>query len=162
MNSSEARNFSIYLGISLWISSTELEPDRITQIVDLQPTYVRVRGTTIPGRGVSRRPEFDVHEWQFRKQLDIKPGDYIGKYSEQFIAEFLDEIKDRAPQIRDLSEHHSVMISLVYHVDDLPHIGLTRRQVQTIAALGAKLDYDLMVEGSSSGETEDHLPLAKR
>jgi Domain of unknown function (DUF4279) len=145
MNGGKEQSSPIYLGISLWISSTELPPDRITQIVGLQPTYVRVRGTTIPGRNVSRRPEFDVHEWQFRKQLDMKPGDYIGEHSEQFIGGFLDEIKDSTPQIRELSEHHSVIISLVYRVNDLPYIGLTRQQVQTIAALGAKLDYDLMV-----------------
>jgi hypothetical protein len=162
MNSSGEQNFSIYLGISLWISSTELLPDRITQIVGLQPTYVRMRGATIPGRGVNRRPEFDVHEWQFRKQLDIKPGDDIGKHSEQFISYFLDEIKDSTRQIKELSEHHSVLISFVYHVTDLPYIGLTRQQVQAIAALGAKLDCDLMVDGSSSDGREDHLSLAQR
>lgn len=162
MSSSELQKFSIYLGIALWISSTELSPDRITQVVGLPPTYVRVRGTAIPGRGVPRQPEFDVHEWQFRKQLDIKPGDYIGKHSEKFISHFLDEIKDSAPQIKELSERHSVLISLVYHVIDLPYIGLTRQQVQAIAALGAKLDYDLMVEGSISDEREDHLSLGER
>jgi hypothetical protein len=145
MNSSADQISPSYLGISLWISSTELPPERITQIVGLQPTYARVRGTTVPGRGVNRRSEFDVHEWQFRKQLNIEPGDYIGKHSEQFITQFLDEIKNSTPQIRELSEHHTVMISLVYHVDELPSIGLTRQQVQAIAALGAKLDYDLMV-----------------
>src|SRR6202011_4976138 len=66
MNRNGEHNFPNYLGISLWVSSKELTPDRITQIVGIEPNHVRVRGTLIPGRGVSRRPEFDVHEWQFR------------------------------------------------------------------------------------------------
>jgi hypothetical protein len=142
------------LGVSLWISSKELSPDKITQIVGLQPTYVRVRGAVIPGLGVNRRPEFDVHDWQFRKQLNVKPSDHIGHYSEMFITDFLNTIKDAAPRVKELSADHSVTISLVYQVHDIPYIGLTRQHVQEIAALGASLDYDLMVEGSNSGETE--------
>lgn len=156
MNSTGEDNFSNYLGVSLWISSTELTPDRITKIVGFQPSYSRVRGTLIPGRGMARRPEFDVHEWQFRKQLDLKSGNCAAQDLEQFINEFLDQVKNSTPQIRELSEHHSVMISFVYHVDELPYIGLTRQQVATIAALGARLDYDLMVEANSSDETVDH------
>ena len=74
MDRNGEHSFANYLGLSLWISSKELMPDKVTQIVGIEPSYVRVRGTLIPGRGVSRRPEFDVHEWQFRKQLDLKPG----------------------------------------------------------------------------------------
>ncbi|MGC2656765.1 MAG: hypothetical protein WA324_02235 [Bryobacteraceae bacterium] len=37
-------------------------------------------------------------------------------------------------------------MSLVYHVDELPYVGLTRGQIQAIAAIGAKVDYDFMLE----------------
>jgi hypothetical protein len=97
MNNSGEHNFSIYLGVSLWISSMELPPDRITQIVGIEPSYVRARGALISGRRIGRRPEFDVHEWQFREQLNVKPGDNIDDHSEKFITEFLDKIKDAAP-----------------------------------------------------------------
>jgi hypothetical protein len=157
MNHSGEQKFPVYLGVSLWISSKELSPDKITQILGLQPTYVRVRGAVIPGLGVNRRPEFDVHEWEFRKQLNVKPSDYIGHYSEKFITDFLNTIKDAAPRVKELSEDHSVTISLVYHVGDIPYIGLTRQHVHEIAALGARLDYDLMVKGSSSDETENRV-----
>jgi hypothetical protein len=146
MNEGGEHNFPIYLAVSLWISSTELPPDRITQIVGIEPSYVRARGTLIPGPGISRQPEFDVHEWQFREQLNVKPGDYIGDHSEKFITEFLDKIEDAAPRVRELSGSHSVMVSLVYHTHEIPHIGLTRQHMQAIAALGARLDCDLMVE----------------
>lgn len=157
MNNSDEHNFSIYLAVSLWISSMELSPDRITQIVGIEPSYVRVRGTLIPGRGMNRRPEFDVHEWQFREQLSVKPGDYIGDHSEEFITGFLDKIKDAAPMVKELSENHSVTVSLVYHTREIPNIGLTRQHVQAIAALGARLDYDIMVESSNSVETEEEI-----
>jgi hypothetical protein len=155
MNSSGEDDFPNYLGISLWISSKELTPDRITQIVGFEPSHVRVRGALIPGRGISRRPEFDDHEWRFRKKLDLKPGNFVAQDLEKFITEFLDQIKNSTPQIKELSEHHDVQISLVYQVDELPYIALTRQQVSAIAALGARLDYDFMVKGSSSDETDE-------
>jgi hypothetical protein len=154
MNSTGEHSFPNYLGISLWITSKELTADRITQIVGLEPSHVRARGAPIPGRGVSRRPEFDVHEWQFRNQLDLKPENFTEQDLEMFITQFLDQIQDSTSQIRELSEHHSVKISFVYQVDQLPYIGLTRQQVLAIAALGARLDYDLMVKGGSSGKMD--------
>ena len=86
--------------------------------------------------------------------LDLKPGNFAGQDLENFITEFLYQIKNSTPQIRELSEHHNVMISFVYQVDELPYIGLTRQQVLAIAALGARLDYDLMVKGGSSGKMD--------
>jgi hypothetical protein len=156
MNRNGEQNFLNYLGLSLWISSKELMPDKITQIVGIEPSHIRVRGALIPGRAVNRRPEFDVHEWQFRKQLDLKPGNCSAQDCEEFINEFLDRIKGSTPQIRELSEHHNVTISFVYHVSELPYIGLTRQQIWAIAALGARLDYDLLVEDHGSDKTEDH------
>jgi hypothetical protein len=162
MNARGEHEFRNYLGISLWISSMELSPDRITQIVGIEPSYVRVRGALIPGRGMSRRPEFDVHEWQFREQLNLSSGDYVGDHSEKFITEFLDKIKDAAPRVKELSGGHSVTISLTYHTHEIPYIGLTREHVQAIAALGARLDYDVMVERHNPAETGDHVsPLEK-
>jgi hypothetical protein len=155
MNNSSEHSFAIYVGISLWISSVELPPDKITQIVGIEPSYVRVRGALIPGRKMGRRPEFDVHEWQFREQLNVKPGDHLCDHVEVFITEFLDKIKDAAPRVKELSRNHSVMISLVYHTHEIPYIGLTRQQIQALAALGARLDYDLMVERTDSGESEE-------
>src|ERR1700722_18420938 len=155
-NRTGEHDFPNYFGISLWITSKELKPDEITQIIGLEPSHVRVRGTLIQGRGVNRRPEFDNHEWQFRKKLDLKAGNVADQDLEKFITEFLDEIKNSTPQIRGLSQHHSVQISFVYHVDELPYIGLTRQQVSAIAALGAQLNYDFMVKGSSFHETDEN------
>lgn len=157
MNNTAAKPFVNYLGISLWISSTELNPENITHLVGLEPTYTRLRGTMIPGRNVPRRSEFDVHEWQLREQLDAEPGTYLGQRTEEFITEFLSVIKPHAAEIRKLSESHNVTVSLVYHVDELPYIGLTRDQIQAIAALGAKVDYDFMLE-RSLGETDESEP----
>ena len=93
-----------------------------------------------------RQPEFDSHEWQFREQLDIQPGDYIGNHSEKFITEFLNKIKGAAPKIRELSKNQDVLILLFYSVHGMPYIGLTSDHIQVIASLGARLDYDLMVD----------------
>jgi hypothetical protein len=146
MSYTAALPFLNYLGISLWISSTELTPESITELVGLQPTYTRLRGALVSGRNMPRQPEFDVHEWQFRKQLDAKSGIHLSQSTEKFITDFLNEIEVHASQIKELSKHHIVTLSLVYHAEEMPYIGLTRYQVQAIAALGAKLDYDLMIE----------------
>lgn len=155
MDNDVVQPFINYLGVSLWISSTELTPESITQFVGLRPTYTRLRGSLIPGRNVRRRPEFDVHEWQLRRQLDAKPGTNLGQHTERFITDFLNEIEVHTAQIKKLSEHHSVTFTLVYHVTEIPYIGLTRDQVRAVAALGAKLDYDLMVEESALDESDE-------
>jgi hypothetical protein len=155
MNHTAGETFLNYLGVSLWISSTELIPESITQLVGLEPTYTRRRGTLIPGRNMPRRSEFDVHEWQLRKQLDAKSGTYLGQYTEKFITEFLSAIKPNAAGIKTLSENHTVTVSFVYHVDELPYIGLTRDQIQVIAALGAKVDYDLLFARDSFEEAAE-------
>ena len=160
MDRTGEHTFVSYLAVSLWISSMELAPDKITQIVGIEPSYVRVRDSLIPGCGMSRRPEFNLHEWQFRKQLDLNLDNLASGDSEEFITGFLEEIKNSAPQIRELSDGHNVMVSFVYHVNELPYIGLTRQQVSAIAALGAKLDYDLMVEGAISDGTDGDSHLA--
>jgi hypothetical protein len=135
-----------YLAISLYISSDQLSPEQITEAIGIEPSYIRERGTPIPGRGVMRQPQFDHHEWQLREQLDVRPGDYIGNHSEGFISAFLDKIKAAAPRIREISKNHDVLILLVYSVHDMPYIGLTRDHIQVIASLGARLDYDIMLD----------------
>jgi hypothetical protein len=99
-----------------------------------------------------RRPEFDFHEWQFRDQFDVQPGDNISNHSEKFITEFLDKIKGAAPRIRELSKDHDVLILLVYSVHDIPYIGLTRDHIDVIASIGARLDYDIMVDDANPKE----------
>ena len=48
-------------------------------------------------------------------------------------------------RIKELSENNDVQVSLVYHVHEMPYVGLTRQHVHDIAALGANLDFDIMV-----------------
>jgi len=141
------RDYLDYVAISLSITSDELSPETITQLVGIEPNYVRLRGAPIPGRRVSRHPDFDHNEWEFREQLDIKPGDYIGNHSERFITDFLNKIDGSAARIKEISKSHEVRVSLVYQAHEMPYIGLTREQVQGIAALGAVLDYDIMTDG---------------
>jgi hypothetical protein len=149
------QNVLDYVGISLSVTSDRLSPDEISTIIGIQPTSTRQRGA-LTRTGLMRRPEFDLHEWEFREQLDLNPRDYIGCHSATFITEFLDKIKDAAPQVKELSENHDVLISLVYHTREIPYIGLSREQVLAIAELGARLDYDFTVEECSSGHTEEH------
>ena len=136
---------SDYLAVSLSVSSRQLSPDEITLAVGIEPTYRRERGAPIRG-GLMRRVEFDLHEWQFRQQLDIKPDDDVSKLSGLFISGFLGKLIQAAPRIRELSTGHDVLIQIVYSVHSMPYVGLMSADIRAIASLGARLDYDFMVD----------------
>jgi len=117
----------------------------MTQQIGLQPTSTRLRGT--PTRnGMLRRPEFDLHEWYLRRELRLVNGDLIQEKAERFISDFLNELIIFASAIYDLSREHSVMIHLVYNMEYIPCLGLSGENVRIIAALGAAIDYDIMVD----------------
>jgi hypothetical protein len=134
-----------YVGIALWITSDELSPEMITDVVGIEPNYTQVRGTPI--KGVDRL--YERHSWKLGERLYAREGDYIGNHSEQFFDAFLNRIKDIAPRIKELSKYNEVSVALIYNVRDMPYIGLTREQVQVLAALGARVDHDVMVYGGS-------------
>jgi Domain of unknown function (DUF4279) len=134
-----------YVSISISISSDWMQPESMTQKIGLQPTSTRLRGTPIRN-GMLRRPEFDLHEWYLRREFRLPNGDLIREEAERFISDFLDELLNSAKAIYDLSREHSVMIHLVYNMGYIPCIGLTGENVRIIAALGAAIDYDIMVD----------------
>jgi hypothetical protein len=134
-----------YLSITLCISSDRMDPDSITQQLGIQPTSLRLRGTPIRN-GMMRPPEFDLHEWWLRKEFPLSGGFLEQEEAGPFISDFLSGLLGAAGSIHALSEDHSVSIQLVYHMKYIPFIGLTRDHVRAIAALGARLDYDIMVD----------------
>jgi hypothetical protein len=93
-----------------------------------------------------RRPQFDLNEWELRKELRLTSSVLEPEEAERLIADFLGEFTGVAAEIRTLSEEHDVLVALVYHMKYIPYIGLTRDQVKAVAALGARLDYDIMVD----------------
>jgi hypothetical protein len=93
-----------------------------------------------------RRAEFDFHEWWFQKELRLSDGLLNPEQSEAFISEFFSQLTSVSETINALSEEHSVSVHLVYHMKYIPYIGLTRDHVRSVAALGATLDYDIMVD----------------
>ena len=89
------------------------------------------------------RPEFDVHEWWIRDELELAPGDRVEALQPLFVTGFLDKVSAAAMQIRKLATSESVVIILVYHMDRVPYIGLSSSQIEKIAALGCRIDFDL-------------------
>ncbi len=134
-----------YFAITLWVSSDQMDPDSVTQRVGLEPTRVRLRGTPIRA-GMMRRPEFDKHEWSVEREIRLANGLLVPEESEAAINHFLKSLIGSAAAFRALSEEHDVAVVLVYHMKYVPYIGLTRRQVQFIAELGARIDFDVMVD----------------
>ena len=136
-----------YLSISLAISSEQTDPDTVTYRVGLPPTGIRKRGTPIRN-GMLRRPEFDLHEWWIRSELHLSSGVLMENEAETFITEFLDRFADEGTcsSIHALSVDHDVLVALVYHMSYMPYVGLTKRHVEAVARLGARIDYDFMVD----------------
>jgi Domain of unknown function (DUF4279) len=136
-----------YISISLAICSDHTEPDAITVRVGLQPTGTRKRGT--PTRnGLLRRPEFDLHEWWIREELALPSGVLSVEEFEVFVTEFFHQFAHNGAEaiIHALSADHDVLVLLVYQMNYVPYVGLTKRHVQALARLGARLDCDLMVD----------------
>ncbi len=143
-----------FIGISLWITSDQLSPETITQKVGIAPTHVRIRGTPTK-TGVMRQPQFDLNEWELGERLRAEQNDYIGNHSERFFTDFLRKLKPLVPKIMHLSEFVSVSIGIVYSVREMPYIGLTREQVQVIAALGARVDHEIILYAGVSNSEEE-------
>jgi hypothetical protein len=133
-----------YLSISLVISSVATPPEAISGRVGLAPTSTRLRGTPTK-TGVFRRPEFDVHEYWIRAELELGPTDVIEDLQPSFITEFLNKICAARHQIRELAVSEDVKIIFVYHMDRMPYVGLSSSQTEMIAALGASIDFDMMI-----------------
>jgi hypothetical protein len=132
-----------YLAISLVISSDVAQPETITERVGLRPTETRIRGTPTK-TGILRKPEFDVHEWWIRDELEIGPEDRVEDLQPLFVSGFLNRLSSAAEKIRELASDHRVLIILVYQMDRVPYIGLSHSQVEKIGALGASIDFDIM------------------
>jgi len=136
-----------YIGISLWITSVELSPEMITEIVGIEANYSQTRGAPI---GTTKR-KYERHSWNLGDRLYYaKPDGYIGEHAEKFFDSFLERLNQATPMVKALSEENSVSVAIIYNMRDMPYIGLTNSQVQAIGALGASLNYDVIVYGNSS------------
>jgi hypothetical protein len=134
-----------YLAISLVISSKTMQPESISERVGLTPTETRLRGT--PTRtGVLRRPEFDVHEWWIRDELELGPGNRLEDLQPSFITGFLNKVSIAEHRIREVADNEHVKMIFVYQMDRVPYIGLSSSQIEKIAALGASIDFDIMID----------------
>jgi hypothetical protein len=143
------------MSVSLAISSEELAPEAITLRIGLQPTSTRRKGT--PTRnGILRRAEFDLHEWWICQQLTLQSGVLLEKEAEAFITQFFDRFGSDGTEssIHALSADHNVLVLVVYHMGYMPYVGLTKGHVQALARLGARLDYDFMVDGPATQDQD--------
>lgn len=134
-----------YFSISLVISSETTPPESISDRVGLTPTETRLRGTPTT-TGVLRRPEFDVHEWWIRAELELGPADRVEDLQPSFVTGFLNKVSISGHRIREVADSEHVKIILVYQMDRVPYVGLSSSQVEKIAALGASIDFDFMVD----------------
>jgi hypothetical protein len=91
-------------------------------------------------------PEFDVDEWERQDKLLLEGGALQPEKAQQFITAFLSQFSDTAAEIWKLSAQHHVAIILVYRLKYVPFVGLTREHVDSIAALGARVDFDIMAD----------------
>ena len=134
-----------YFSISLVISSKTIPAESISDHVGLTPTETRLLGTPTK-TGVLRRPEFDVHEWWIRDELELGPGDRVEDLQPSFITEFLNRVSVAGHRIREMADNERVKIIFVYQMDRVPYVGLSSSQIEKIAALGASIDFDIMVD----------------
>jgi hypothetical protein len=135
-----------YVGIRLWITSLTLSPDAISVLVGLESNYVQTRGTAV---GSTSRL-YERHSWSLGERLYATPNEQLDDLFEPFISRFLSSLEASASRIRALSPDHSVSIAIIFGARAMPYLGLTRQQVQAVAALGAAVNYDVVTYGDEA------------
>ena len=141
-----------YVGIRLWITSPTLASKAISILIGLKPDYVQTRGTKV---GDTSRL-YERHSWSLGERLYAKQNEKLDDLVEPFISRFLNSLEVSASRIRALSGEHNVSVAIIFGTWSMPYVGLTKRQVEEIASLGASVNYDIMTYSSDKGAGDSH------
>jgi hypothetical protein len=121
--------------VRLAVVGDELDPDQITQRLNLKPTRTRRRGDAV------QRPRATIVEkrgsWEVASRLP----------RERPLAEHIDDVlsvvESSAGGIAAFAEEFEVWLLCAVYAERAPELGLTARQVGAIAKLGAAVDMDV-------------------
>jgi hypothetical protein len=130
--------------VKLTITSSTLPPDKITELVRMEPDSKQVLGE-MNRLGTKSYPH---HAWIVRKARELT-GPATASELHDVVSEFLVQLAPSREFIKELSSKHDVELGLYIFTREVPSLGLSARQVQDISALGASIDIDVVLYSDS-------------
>jgi hypothetical protein len=124
----------------LTITSSTLSPDKITELVRMEPDSKQVLGET-NRLGTKSYPH---HAWIVRKARELTSPATASELHD-LVSEFLVQLAPSRAFIKELSSNHDVEFGLYVFTREVPSLGLSARQVQDISAFGASVDIDVVL-----------------
>ena len=91
---------------------------------------------------------YEHHVWCFKTRCIVLPDEYIGDRISFQIDQLLSTLDKVANRFKKLSETNSVIFGLYLYAQTVPPMGLSKKQLEAITALGAELDIDLVLHDS--------------
>jgi hypothetical protein len=127
--------------VKLTIASNTLAATEVSALLGIEADSVQVQGE-MNRLGTKL---YSQHVWMLKNQHEILSNEPIAGQIEARISQFLDRIVSAASVIRSLSNEHFVEVGIYVFARDVPPLGLSKKQVEAIAALGASVDFDLVL-----------------
>jgi len=131
--------------VKLTIASNELSGKDITALIGIEADQIQVRGEM---NKVGTKP-YAQHVWRIRSQHHLVSTEPLWQQMEGCISELLDRLRPSVPAIRKLSAENMVEVGIYVFARDVPSLGFSKEQVETIAALGASVDIDVVLYSKS-------------
>lgn len=85
------------------------------------------------------------HVWVVKNQHQIVPHELLATQIEAGISEFLNSIAPATSAIKSLSAENFVEVGIYVFVQEAPPIRLSSNQIEAIAAMGASVDFDIVL-----------------
>jgi hypothetical protein len=134
--------------LRLTIISENLSPGEIDEYVGIECNDSQIRGE-MNRLGTKR---YTRHAWYLKSKRVIAPDEYIGDKIDAEVRSLLSRLAPAADKIKELSKSHVVEFSVYFLARDVPPMNFSSEDLRAIAALGASLDIDLILYGSSDSE----------
>jgi hypothetical protein len=141
------------IGVRLSIISDSLSPSQIDEYVGIKCDDSQERGK-MNRLGTKR---YERHAWFMKDRYTVREGEDIGDKLDSAIAHLLSRLEGSEAKVRELSKSNEVEFSLYFYAQDVPPMGLSRRHLQAIAALGASLDIDLVLYAGPENKGSDEV-----
>lgn len=141
------------IGVRLSVISDSLSPSQIDEYVGIKCDDAQERGN-MNRLGTKR---YERHAWFMKYRSTVQEGEYIGDKIDSAIAHLLSRLQGSEVKVRELSEGNEVEFSLYFYAQEVPPMGLSKRDLQAIAALGASLDIDVVVYAGPERKGSDEV-----
>src|SRR5580704_1783878 len=123
------------IGIRLSIISDTMSAPHLDEYLGMKSDQSHIRGEMNSlGTKLHER-----HAWFLKSRYEVSANEQIGSCLSTQVDIFLAKLRPISDKVRGLSKEHYVELSLYLYVRDIPPLGLSRSQTESIAALGAAL-----------------------